>query len=270
MRYAQSVSSLHRALRPNYPYSVIPGGAYSPEELRDRVGHDPIIAAHYADFALSKARLVFLAHDQIAFVSYRIGNRILWTTRALRLLKGETLLTDGQHYSRTRCGNRLSIEPHPSTAKSVPEEPIDAVAAPDLTLPLPHDREIAFFDLPIGNEFRPPLSSIAEPPVFPLDLSKSIIPCLACKPVPRYPDLPRPPGWFLPTSFGFPLITTKVRSDVAESMPARPTVKPAGLALSAAVPEPSWMSLAGLVCLGCAGALGRSKLALRRFGSKRF
>ncbi len=49
---ASSVSPASRSLRPNYPYSVIPGGAYSPAELQSAAQRDALINSHYADFNL--------------------------------------------------------------------------------------------------------------------------------------------------------------------------------------------------------------------------
>ena len=45
------------------------------------------------------------------YVSYRRGDDVFWTSKKLRLAVGETLITDGQHISRTRCGNQISDEP---------------------------------------------------------------------------------------------------------------------------------------------------------------
>ena len=43
-------SAIVRSLRPNFPYSVIAGGAYSPGELRFADNKDAVVRAHYADF----------------------------------------------------------------------------------------------------------------------------------------------------------------------------------------------------------------------------
>jgi hypothetical protein len=37
--------------RPVYRYSVIPGGAYDPDELQDAIDSDPIVGAAYRDAA---------------------------------------------------------------------------------------------------------------------------------------------------------------------------------------------------------------------------
>jgi hypothetical protein len=91
-----------------YPYSVIPGGVESASELQTAVRNDPVVARHYADFDLAKTRTISLDRDRLVYVSYRMGEEVFWTNRALRLHKGETLITDGTHEARTRCGNRIS------------------------------------------------------------------------------------------------------------------------------------------------------------------
>ena len=103
-----SQSDSRLALRPLYPYSVIPGGAYSAQELRNAIEHDPVVANHYAGFDLAKVRIIRLDSDRMEYVSYRMGDHIFWTNHELMLRKGEALITDGTHLARTRCGNRLS------------------------------------------------------------------------------------------------------------------------------------------------------------------
>jgi hypothetical protein len=115
--------------RPLLPYSVIPGGVESERELRNAM-HDPVVADHYADFNLAKARIIRLDHDEREYVSYRIGDRIYWTKRQLALHKGETLITDGTHEARTRCGNRLSeTAEQPTSAAQPPPAVLESPAA---------------------------------------------------------------------------------------------------------------------------------------------
>jgi len=91
-----------------YPYSVIPGGVQSAGELGSAVRNDAVVARHYADFDVAKAHVISLERDRLVYVSYRMGEEIFWTNRALQLHKGETLITDGTHEARTRCGNRIA------------------------------------------------------------------------------------------------------------------------------------------------------------------
>jgi hypothetical protein len=116
-----------------YPYSVVPGGVATPEELKSAVQRDPVVAAHYADFDVAKAHLIRLQEDHAFYVSYRLGNRIYWTKNKLTLFKGETLLTDGKHEARTRCANRLSETlVSPMSAKQPKLEAMEASPNMDL------------------------------------------------------------------------------------------------------------------------------------------
>ena len=125
---SQSDSKL--ALRPLYPYSVIPGGAYSAEELRNAIEHDPVVAHHYAGFDIAKVRIIRLDSDRMEYVSYRLGDRLFWTNRKLSLHKGEEVITDGTHLARTRCGNRLSDQAaSPTSAVQPSPEALNSPAA---------------------------------------------------------------------------------------------------------------------------------------------
>jgi hypothetical protein len=75
------------------------------------MAHDPVVAAHYAAFNLAKVRLIRVQEARAVYVSYRRGDDVFWTSKRLRLAPGETLITDGEHTSRTRCGNQISDEP---------------------------------------------------------------------------------------------------------------------------------------------------------------
>ena len=109
--------------RPVYPYSIIPGGVASAEELRAAVAQDPVVAAHYAAFDLANARVFQVQEARSVYVSYRKGNDVFWTSKKLRLAVGETLITDGQHISRTRCGNQISDEPRMPVSLAGDPEP---------------------------------------------------------------------------------------------------------------------------------------------------
>jgi hypothetical protein len=109
--------------RPVYPYSIIPGGVASAAELRAAVAHDPVVAAHYAAFGLANARVFQVQEARSVYVSYRKGDDIFWTSKKLRLAAGETLITDGQYISRTRCGNQISDEPRMPVSLAGDPEP---------------------------------------------------------------------------------------------------------------------------------------------------
>lgn len=156
-----TIPAAARALRPNYPYSVIPGGAYSPAELRFANQRDSLVREHYSDFNLAAAHLVMLRSDRYQYVSYRLRNRIFWTRNRLRIPKGETLLTDGRNYARTRCGNRLS---NVAQAITTPLQP------PEALLSLPPFRPDLLVNGPIELAPAPPLGELAqEYPVLPFE-----------------------------------------------------------------------------------------------------
>jgi len=99
-----------QARRVVYPYSVIPGGVLSVEELKNAIANDPVVSAQYAAFRVNRAQVVQLDEELSMHVSYRLGDRVFWTKRELRLPKGETVITDGDLIARTRCGNLLAEE----------------------------------------------------------------------------------------------------------------------------------------------------------------
>ena len=142
--------------RPLYPYSIIPGGVESADELRKAVANDPVIAAHYAGFDIDHAHVVRLAEARSAFVSYRKGNTVFWTSKKLNLPAGETLITDGLHTSRTRCGNQVSDVPRTPTA------PTGEPTPETLTTPLVTENiEPPPIELPIGS---PPTTGFLPTP----------------------------------------------------------------------------------------------------------
>ena len=105
-----------------YGHSLVPGGIASPEELMALIHADPQLAEHYKGFDLSKAQIVTLDHDILAYVSYRLENGIYWTTRPLLIRKGEKVITDGANFIRGACGNRISYVPRMPTNTFDPED----------------------------------------------------------------------------------------------------------------------------------------------------
>jgi hypothetical protein len=140
------VPALVRSLRPAYPFSVIPGGVYSRDELSAQAAHDELIRKHYSDFRMKSAHLAVLQEDRMAYVSYRKNNSIFWTRKQLRIPKGELVLTDGTHLTRARCGNRLSdtsVEP-----TSAQEDPTPDLMMGPLTTASLRDTRLAFVPPP--------------------------------------------------------------------------------------------------------------------------
>jgi hypothetical protein len=159
-----------------YPYSVIPGGAYSSEELAVARRIDRVVAAHYSDFETGAVTVRALPEDRYFYISYRKSDRVYWTANKRRVPKGEIVLSDGKHLARTRCGNRLSEAPQlpiaagpqpTETALNGPEVPpeIELPQAPLFAaqydapaMPLVDARE-RFFEFPAGATGASPLEA---------------------------------------------------------------------------------------------------------------
>jgi hypothetical protein len=113
MAPASALIAAPAAVRPAkvvYRHSVLPGGVGNAMALRSALAHDPVAAAHYAGFNVDAARQMQVERPRMVHVSYRIGDKIYWTRKPVRLELGETLLSDGEHLARARCGNRISDE----------------------------------------------------------------------------------------------------------------------------------------------------------------
>ena len=103
-----------------YPYSVIPGGVRSREELASSISSDGVVAAHFADFKVGKTKIVRTEQMQFVYVSYRMRNKVYWTAKTVKLPKGEALITDGKAAARTRCGNQVSATPKEPVSEEEP------------------------------------------------------------------------------------------------------------------------------------------------------
>jgi hypothetical protein len=103
-----------------YPYSVVDGGVHSVQELRSAIRRDPVVAKHYSNFKLERARVIEAKADRHFHVSYRMGDEIFWTKKRLKVAKGEKLITDGANSTRTRCANVLSEAPQGKTSLNEP------------------------------------------------------------------------------------------------------------------------------------------------------
>ena len=163
-----------------YPYSVIAGGAQSPQELREAVAADPVVAQHYADFDITNARRVTLDAPKLVYVSYRIGNKVFWTKHKLALRKGEAMLSDGTNMARTRCGNRISVLP---VRPNAPAEPTSSeLDGPEFPA-MASSPYLAAYSAPAPALFPGPIQSAGGPgaafvpvgPFFPLPGGGGII-----------------------------------------------------------------------------------------------
>ena len=196
----QSMPNL--AQRPLYPYSVIPGGVESAQELKNAVERDSVVASHYAGFDLAKLRVIRFDRDRMAYVSYRLGDRVYWTNHALKLFKGETLISDGTLEARTRCGNRLSdTAMGPVSPKQPLAEAMEAQQNPELVAmnDLPLDASLAPLFRPVlpGPSGTPPGSSptgdVIPPLIFPIvGGGGSSVPSSPSSPPPGPPPIATP------------------------------------------------------------------------------
>lgn len=139
-----------------YPYSVIPGGIATAQDLQAAIERDPVVREHYHGVETAKVHAISLPEAKTAQVSYRVGDRVYWTRKKVNLAKGELVLTDGENLIRARCGNRISEQPQLATLseEEPPEEALDAA----LVLPPPTPVE------PVASEVEarlgiPPLES---------------------------------------------------------------------------------------------------------------
>jgi len=130
----------YRAARSTYPFSVVSGGLVSPEEMRDSVKQDAVVAKHYAGIDPDRMHLERLNAAVLVHISYRVGDRVYWTQKK-EVPKGELILTDGTHMIRARCGNRLSfvppergIAPPPIARRADKAPPEVPVEPPELVL----------------------------------------------------------------------------------------------------------------------------------------
>jgi hypothetical protein len=210
-----------------YPYSVIPGGVDSVQELRNAIANDPLVAALYANFDLSRAHIIRLAHDREVYVSYRLNGHIYWTRKRLLLRAGETVVTDGTHEARTRCGNQISETPVQPVS---PAEPTGAAMNAPPEYPLVAENSVAPPNIP--DE-----SPSLDPELGPANPMPVIAPPIA---PPNAPISMLPPPYFPIVGGGPP--------SIPQIIPPPPPVS---------TPEPSALSLLamGLLALGVASTL---------------
>jgi PEP-CTERM motif len=244
---ANQVQPAPRAERPEYPYSIIPGGVADARELKWVAEHDPVVAAHYAGFDYNHARVVRLVLAQTVYVSYRVGKNVYWTRHRITLKKGETVLTDGKITARTKCGNRVEDVPQQATSSSEPpaakfEEPVgrgDGTAMQSPPVPF----QSALMSRPGVAGFEPgPPTSIYNP--FPggtwTPLAPPPIPVGVCGPVKKK-------GTGTTATVASPAADFEVSGDQKKKK-----VNPCSNTGTAPVPEPgTWLMIAtGLALIG--------------------
>lgn len=153
-----------------FPYSVIPGGVNSVDELQKVIALDPVVADHYRSFDLSQARIERLTAPRFAHVSYRVGEHVYWTRRPLVISAGERVITDGKNIARTRCGNQIASQPGETLAAEPSEHSLDTPSAPVEPCPSASTTcaPLGLPVLPFGPrvsapEFVPPPAGLAAP-----------------------------------------------------------------------------------------------------------
>jgi hypothetical protein len=190
-----------------FPFSIIPGGIGSSLELQNAIDNDPVVAKHYADFNVANAHVGPLNRERSVFISYRIGNEVFWTKRMFILHKGETVVDDGNHAARARCGNRISVTPQAPVSSQEPTPEVfdrvqnhedfyvrNAPIGSSLSLPPPNS-------VPMGNYFAeaenvtfysPPILPIwwgpSSAPIVPIGLPSSYPPVVAPQPPVTVPE----------------------------------------------------------------------------------
>ena len=166
-----------------YPYSVVPGGVQSPEDLAQAAAHDKVVAAHYAGFDFKRARVIELKQAQLMYLSYRMRDKIYWTSKRIRLHAGEKVISDGKMIARTRCANQISESAKNAASPEEPpaekfDQPFIADGGTGMQSPFPGTFESAQHALPAfnGGGGTAPLTSSylfgpgvggGYPPVFP-------------------------------------------------------------------------------------------------------
>jgi hypothetical protein len=168
-------SGASHPLRPVYPLSILPGGAYSPTELRKKLQFDKVAARHFQSFHLDNMSSARANFGSPVYVSYRRDDKIFWTRKAVWIKNGETILTDGAQFARARCGNRISTTPMSPVATSDPPASV--------------------LDQPTSSEL-PLVAELAEQPVE--SWERAVTPVGAIPPAPTQHFAPKPSKWLLP------------------------------------------------------------------------
>lgn len=120
-----------RAARQIFPYSVIPGGLMDERELSESIAKDKVVRQHYSGLQPERMWFTRTKQPMQAYVSYRKGGSVHWTSHAVTIPANELVLTDGKHMVRARCGNRIEVKkPQPLPAAVAPPE----VPPPDIAM----------------------------------------------------------------------------------------------------------------------------------------
>lgn len=186
--------------RPIFPYSIVSGGVRSGKELQAASSADPVVAQHYSDFKVARARTIQLDHPVAMYVSYRRGNNVFWTRNRMTIPAGETLISDGENLARTRCANRLSavaVKPIAASDPTTEELNQPSFVPPFMAAMLPGESAFRIPGPPLGPPVTPdgpgasgapPSAGGVSPPLLPPILFPGGPPV-----VPHTPPPPPPP-----------------------------------------------------------------------------
>jgi hypothetical protein len=168
------------------------------------------------------------------------------------LPKGEMLISDGHHFARTRCGNRVSTSPPPGGKLTQGSGPIADLSLPPFSFPLWQSGLVTPFQLP-------PSDVIVSPPHAPfgsLDLSNTPLVPLRNIPFPIAPVMP----WDQPRALPFadlnglpiknaPRAVDTTTPPKGQPPPTTGSGLPPVVPPIVAVPEPGGLVFAGLIAL---------------------
>lgn len=204
-------------LRTVYPFSVIPGGVEDSRDLSENIQRDPVARRHYQGIEPTRLQTVRLHTPVLAYVSFRQGNSIRWTSKKVTVAKGELVLTDGKNLVRARCGNRMSVKgpkPADEIELAVGGGPKLEIPAPLAEAPVSTPPEFVF-ETPVPT--LGPTSIAAVPPT-----PSSLLPQVTSSPLMRfsssgpsgnipstsYADTPKPPDEKVPEPATFALLAS--------------------------------------------------------------
>jgi hypothetical protein len=146
-------------LRTVYPFSVIPGGVEDSRDLSETIQRDPVARRHYQGIEPARLQTVRLNAPVLAYVSFRQGNSVRWTSKKISVPKGELVLTDGKNLVRARCGNRMSVK----GPKPADEIEVATGGAPKREIPAPLAE--APVSAPPEFVFETPVPSLGPPSI---------------------------------------------------------------------------------------------------------
>ena len=264
-----------------YAYSVVPGGVADAADVRRAVAADPVVSEHYRGLNLARLTRVSLTADTAAYASFRKGNEVYWTTKKVRLAKGEAVLSDGTNMVRARCGNRISDA---AMSGTTPQEP----STDEMDTPLSPGGPMAPLQSPGHLEqvrlLAAALPDLSPEPTAPLPESPEELLSSAPKDGTLNPpaqDGPAGPYWWVmpaPVYFtGSGLVTPALPLQPKKSGASGGDENMAGTTsdppLEAPTPEPSSWLMVGAGMLGLGGLLTRARrqknLQRRHAGSGR-